>query len=698
MFQAGATRPYAVVTSFADITEQKQAEARAARTRRADPPTAQTTDQGIYGIDPAGLCTFINKAGLRLWATNCRNASAKTCTTSFTIGSPMATLSGGRVSDLRSKRTGLSCRVDHEAFWRKDGTPFATEYSSHPMFENGQIYGAVITFSDITVRKQSELALQETNQQLEMATARANDMAARAELANAAKSEFLANMSHEIRTPMNGVLGMLSLLNDSHLTPEQRQFSQTAYASGVALLTLLNDILDFSKIEAHKLELESVAFDLPQFIDEFQKIFSLRAREKGLALECMVAPEIPAGVRGDPNRLRQILTNLVANAIKFTQQGSVIIRIRLLSATPEALQLYFSVHDTGRGIPADKLNLIFAKFSQVDSSTTRLFGGTGLGLAIAKQLVELMEGEIGVESELGRGSEFWFTVRLGRASVNQAISPAPPAELAFAFSPAHILVAEDNLTNQMVITGLLKKLGFKADVVANGAEAVKALETIRYDLVLMDAQMPELDGLQATRMIRSLQSQVLNHQVPIIAMTAHAMPSDRTKCLEAGMDDYVAKPIFLPELAAALQRWLGAHPQDEIIGSEEPISEAEAARAATSRPAPQIFNRAAFMERMDNDEELFRSIIQTYLNDLPDQIQQFKQQVAQGAVDLAGHQAHKIRGSAANMGGESLAALALILEQAGDDGDMPVISSRLAEFDQQVQVLINVLKQELKGP
>jgi CheY-like chemotaxis protein/HPt (histidine-containing phosphotransfer) domain-containing protein len=234
-------------------------------------------------------------------------------------------------------------------------------------------------------------------------------------------------------------------------------------------------------------------------------------------------------------------------------------------------------------------------------------------------------------------------------------------------------------------------------VVANGAEAVKALEIARYDIVLMDAQMPELDGFQATRMIRSLRSQVLNHQVPIIAMTAHAMPSDRTKCLEAGMDDYVAKPIFLPELTVALKRWLGANPQDEIIGSEEPISEAEAAQAAAPRPAPQIFNRAAFMERMDNDEELFRSIIQTYLDDLPDQIQQFKNHVATGAVDLAGHQAHKIRGSAANLGGESLAALALILEQAGDEGNLPLISSRLAEFDQQVLALITALKQELAG-
>jgi signal transduction histidine kinase/DNA-binding response OmpR family regulator len=598
-----------------------------------------------------------------------------------------------------SLRTGRALQNVVMGLQLPDGSKKWINTNAQPMLQSGatQPYAVVASFGDITLRKQSELALQETNQQLELATARANDMAARAELANAAKSEFLANMSHEIRTPMNGVLGMLSLLNDSHLSPEQRQFAQTAHTSGVALLALLNDILDFSKIEAHKLELESVAFDLPQFIDEFLKIFNLRASEKGLALEGVVAPEIPPSVRGDPNRLRQILTNLVANAIKFTQQGSVIIRIRLLSATPEALQLYFSVRDTGRGIPADKLNLIFAKFSQVDSSTTRVFGGTGLGLAIAKQLVELMEGEIGVESEPGHGSEFWFTVCLGRASVGQAFFPTPPTEPAFVFSPARILVAEDNLTNQMVITGLLKKLGFKADVVANGAEAVKALEIARYDIVLMDAQMPELDGFQATRMIRSLRSQVLNHQVPIIAMTAHAMPSDRTKCLEAGMDDYVAKPIFLPELTVALKRWLGANPQDEIIGSEEPISEAEAAQAAAPRPAPQIFNRAAFMERMDNDEELFRSIIQTYLDDLPDQIQQFKNHVATGAVDLAGHQAHKIRGSAANLGGESLAALALILEQAGDEGNLPLISSRLAEFDQQVLALITALKQELAG-
>ena len=561
-------------------------------------------------------------------------------------------------------------------------------------------------FVDISQRKQAEAELQKINSQLKAATHRANKMAAKAEMASSAKSEFLSNMSHEIRTPMNGVIGMTGLLLETELTSEQRNYAEIVRTSAESLLGLINDILDFSKIEAKKLDLETLDFDLSALLENFASTLALRAHEKGLEMLCEADLDVPTLLKGDPGRLRQILTNLMGNAIKFTHLGEVVLRVSMVENLEEEVLLRFTVRDTGIGIPEDKIAWLFNKFSQVDASITRQYGGSGLGLAISKQLAELMGGTVGVRSEEGSGSEFWFTARLGKQAVGQDAKHRPPADLCgvrvlivddnsgsrkalttrlevsmgmrasaspngsealealwrakeandpfqialidlqmsgmdgealgkaikadprladtamvilvalgtrfdfqqfqesgfiahgtkpiqqeelqaalslalmmrnglapisqpatahqvvhrsnslFAGRKVRILVAEDNITNQQVVLAFLKKLGLHADAVANGAEAIKALETIAYSLVFMDVQMPEMDGLEATRKIRDPRSSVLNHDIPIIAMTAGVMQGNREQCLEAGMNDYVSKPVMQKTLGDALEKWL----------------------------------------------------------------------------------------------------------------------------------------------
>ncbi len=594
-----------------------------------------------------------------------------------------------------------------KSFVTKEGKTIPVLFSGSVMqTREGRVPGIVCIALDITERKKAEEMLEKSRQE--------------AISANMAKSLFVANMSHEIRTPMNGVLGMMDLLLHTNLDMEQRAFADIAYSSANALLSLLNDILDLSKIEAGKLELECIDFDVRENLKEVIDLFSGTADSKGIHVDYACGESVPSVVRGDPVRIRQVLANMMGNAVKFTDTGEVTVRAERLEERSNNVVLRFEVTDTGIGMNTEVQQSIFESFIQADVSTTRKYGGSGLGLSISRHLVKLMGGAIGVKSEPGKGSSFWFTAPLEKAhgtniKAERRDAPLKHADLtrhiyshgsiesahSFDWSQICILLAEDNLVNQKVILAMLASLKCRVDVVNNGVEAVDALLREPYHLVLMDCQMPEMDGYEATKVIREHERKSGKFRTPIIALTANAMQGDRELCLASEMDDYLPKPFKKQELVNMVGKWTGNvetgnMPGEKGGGNKAAPPVAQGNDVSTHRAVidRSVLDGLQMLEK-EGATGLVKEILFAYLsegtkmlNDLADALQS---KDAQEIYRLA----HKFKSGSANVGALDLSSLLKEVEVLGRTEQIEAVAGVFARILKEYEAVKNALEAEL---
>ncbi len=661
--------------------------------------------EGIYQTTPTGKYLNVNPALCRIYG----YASPQELTTAITDVGRQLYVNRRRHEKFVQllKRDGTVTGFESQVF-RRDGTVIWISENGRAVSDAaGKLAYYEGSVEDITERKQAEVLQRQRDA---------------AEAANRAKSQFLANMSHEIRTPLNGVVGMLELLSVTPLDEQQQRYARVARASADSLLRLINDVLDFSKIEAGKLELEEFDFDVRRLVEDTIEMFSERVKAKGLDLSCSIESDVPSVVRGDADRLRQVLVNLTNNAVKFTERGRIAVRLaveagdkqqdagdrmkEVADSTQEAggrrhgrrprsvgeprdsFVLRFEVSDTGIGIPTDRLERLFKAFSQVDASTTRKFGGTGLGLAVCKQIVELHGGEIGVTSKPNRGSTFHFTVCLRPSSHGKTsfdISPHSQPELPANRDPStshlaaicerqnrdqaasrRILIAEDNEVNQMVASEILTRVGYECDIVANGQQAVEAVRKTDYDLVLMDCQMPEMDGFEATRAIRlDEQAAERTQRLPIVALTANAVKGDRDNCLAAGMDGYIAKPLDTLRLMDTIETLLATRAVWGETETDAPSSLVETdwantvdtffgRRSVRDADGESPFHLESLLGRCMGDVELCRKILHSFSEHGPQQRKAIERSLASGDLAALAEAAHSAKGTAANFSAERL--------------------------------------------
>ena len=506
------------------------------------------------------------------------------------------------------------------------------------------------------------------NEHLKESERLAQEMAARAETLHAAKSEFLANMSPEIRTPLNGILGMAGLALQTELEADQREYLELLRSSADNLLALVNDVLDYSKYEAGKLSLNHEQFSLRRVLEDTLRPIAVRASANGLQFHLKVANDVPDALIGDQHRLGQILTNLAGNAIKFTPAGSVAVTIEAESHSGSGIVLHFAVTDTGIGIPAEKHKMIFEPFTQVDGSTTRKYGGTGLGLSIVADLVKLMDGRIWLESATGRGSTFHFTARMERAPRDSK----DPVQIHGPRRSMCILVAEDNAVNQTVARRLLEREGHTVTIAGSGAEALAIFEQQDFDLVLMDVQMPHLDGLQTTAHIREKERE-RGKRVPIVAMTAHAHESDRERCLAAGMNAYVTKPVRINQLLNTM---------DSVVQGGTFMDAEHTPKQHSVEEQFRHLDEAVALNRVGGDFELLREVVELFLDDYPQSLQKIRAAVAAGDQTDLERQAHSLKGSVSTFGAKDAFEAAFALEKQGRSGDLSNASEGLVRLEQ----------------